>query len=248
MKELTQAELAAAVGRACTRAAVMLPPDVAMALECACDSEPDSAAQDALLAIYKHFHAAALEGRPVCAADAAVVFIPADLRVTDGTVEDAVRCGAADILGTYADFVLQQSADEQITVLLRTAEDCACYAVSDAVPDAEAFVRAAAREAAARADGPLFIGVGLAGTEEEARRLSMSALVRPVDVRAGDGAVRSMEKRVLSAVNALGIGPRGRGGKYTAIAVNIETAPDGAASACAVSVSGYALRRAAVRI
>ena len=72
---------------------------------------------------------------------------------------------------------------------------------------------------------PLFIGVGIGGTFEYAPILAKKALARGIDSPNKDERYASLEKEMLDAINALGIGPQGFGGKNTALGVNIEYFP-----------------------
>ncbi len=72
---------------------------------------------------------------------------------------------------------------------------------------------------------PMVIGVGIGGDFEYAAILSKRALCRSASVRNPDSFYAELEKDILVAVNALGIGPQGFGGKTTALYVNIEQYP-----------------------
>jgi fumarate hydratase subunit alpha len=72
---------------------------------------------------------------------------------------------------------------------------------------------------------PYVVGVGLGGNFELAAILSKKALLRPVGTRHADPYYADMERSLLTAVNATGIGPQGLGGNATALDVAIETAP-----------------------
>ncbi len=72
---------------------------------------------------------------------------------------------------------------------------------------------------------PLIIGVGIGGVTETACSLSKRALLRPIGQNSERADVAELEKEILKKVNALGIGVAALGGKLTALAVNIETAP-----------------------
>lgn len=69
---------------------------------------------------------------------------------------------------------------------------------------------------------PVVVGVGIGGDFEYAALLAKKALCRPLDRENADEYYRTLEKDMLTAVNALGVGPQGFGGTVTAIAVNIE--------------------------
>ena len=72
---------------------------------------------------------------------------------------------------------------------------------------------------------PLVLGVGIGGDFELCAELAKRALCRPVSERNGDEFYAGLERRMLQAVNATGVGPQGFGGSTTALAVNIEWYP-----------------------
>ncbi len=72
---------------------------------------------------------------------------------------------------------------------------------------------------------PMVIGVGIGGDFEQCALLSKMALVRSIDIRNENEFYKNLENKILYEVNKLDIGPQGFGGKTTALAVNIETAP-----------------------
>jgi len=80
-------------------------------------------------------------------------------------------------------------------------------------------------EAGGNACPPLVIGVGIGGTSEKAMLLAKKALLRKVGQPSPDPEVAQLEKDILAAVNALGIGPMGYGGSTTALAVHALVSP-----------------------
>jgi fumarate hydratase subunit alpha len=72
---------------------------------------------------------------------------------------------------------------------------------------------------------PVVLGVGIGSDFEGCAILSKKALCRPVSERNKKAFYCDLEKEILDKVNATNIGPQGFGGKTTALAVNIETAP-----------------------
>lgn len=72
---------------------------------------------------------------------------------------------------------------------------------------------------------PIVLGVGIGGDFEQCAYLAKKALCRNVSVRNSDEFYAQMEDEILRLANCLNIGPQGFGGKTTALAVNIETAP-----------------------
>jgi len=72
---------------------------------------------------------------------------------------------------------------------------------------------------------PVIVGVGVGGMMDRASLLAKKALLREVGSAHADAGVAALEREILQAINDLGIGPAGLGGRTTALAVHIETAP-----------------------
>ena len=69
------------------------------------------------------------------------------------------------------------------------------------------------------------IGVGAGSTFDKVGGLAKRALLRPIGSPAATPEAAAFEQKLLSAVNATGIGPAALGGQTTALAVHLETAP-----------------------
>jgi fumarate hydratase subunit alpha len=80
-------------------------------------------------------------------------------------------------------------------------------------------------EAGGNACPPLIIGVGIGGTSETVMLSAKKALLRKTGQPSPDPEVAKLEKDILAAVNALGIGPMGYGGSTTALAVHALVSP-----------------------
>lgn len=87
------------------------------------------------------------------------------------------------------------------------------------------FVVDVVRQAGGNPCPPMVVGVGFGGDFEYCAYLAKKALCRPVSERNANPVYKEMEDELLKRVNALCIGPQGFGGRTTALAVNIETAP-----------------------
>ncbi|OGC12108.1 fumarate hydratase [candidate division WOR-1 bacterium RIFOXYA12_FULL_52_29] len=72
---------------------------------------------------------------------------------------------------------------------------------------------------------PVIVGVGIGGNFELAPLTAKKALLREIGHYNSDHDLAKWEKELLVKINRLGIGPMGLGGRATALAVNIETAP-----------------------
>ena len=92
---------------------------------------------------------------------------------------------------------------------------------------------------------PMVVGVGIGGTFEKAAYLAKKALMRPLNVRNTDPWYAELEAELLEAINRLGIGPQGFGGRTTALGLNIEVLPTHIAGMpCAVNIGCHATRHA----
>lgn len=87
------------------------------------------------------------------------------------------------------------------------------------------FVLETVRRAGGNPCPPVVVGVGVGGDFEYCAEMAKRALLRPVGQPSPDGEVAALEAELLEAINRLGIGPMGLGGKVTALAVHIETFP-----------------------
>ncbi len=111
------------------------------------------------------------------------------------------------------------------------------------------FILDAVRAAGPNPCPPIVVGVGIGATFERAAQLAKKATFRAVDTRHPDPRYAAMEDELLTAINQMGIGPAGLGGKTTALGVNIETAPTHIAGMpVAVNICCHAARHASAVI
>ena len=96
MRDISCAQITDAVERLCIKAATVLTPDLAMAIECASEAEPSEAGRAALLDMVENFKCAADGGLPICQdTGMAVVFadVGQECHITGGDFEEAVTEG-----------------------------------------------------------------------------------------------------------------------------------------------------------
>ncbi|MBQ9858209.1 MAG: fumarate hydratase [Oscillospiraceae bacterium] len=96
MRDIHYNDIASAVEKLCIRAAVWLPADIAMQIECASECEVSPAGTAALEDIMENFKYAAEKGLPICQdTGMAVVFaeVGQEVHITGGAFEDAVNEG-----------------------------------------------------------------------------------------------------------------------------------------------------------
>ena len=96
---------------------------------------------------------------------------------------------------------------------------------SEGIQGVKDFVVERVHESGGKPCPPIIVGVGIGGTLEKAALLAKQALLRPVGSKNEDPQVEALEKDWLKAINDLGIGPQGLGGRTTALAVHISTMP-----------------------
>ena len=94
---------------------------------------------------------------------------------------------------------------------------------ADGVAGVRAFVLETVQLAGPNACPPVIVGVGVGGTFDLAPTLAKHALLRPVGQPNADPQLAALEQELLTAINDLGIGPHGFGGRTTALAVHVET-------------------------
>lgn len=120
---------------------------------------------------------------------------------------------------------------------------------SDGLQGVKDFIIKVVKEAGPNPCPPIVVGVGIGGTFDKAANIAKKALIRSVDVRNEDPFYAELEKEMLEAINELGIGPQGFGGKTTALAVNIETYPTHIAGLpVAVNINCHATRHAEIEL
>lgn len=97
---------------------------------------------------------------------------------------------------------------------------------SDGIEGIKGFVLKTVQEAGGNPCPPIIVGIGIGGTFERCAYLSKKALFRrPLGSPHPHPEIAALEKELLHAINNLGLGPMGLGGRTTALAVHVETYP-----------------------
>ncbi|MDD3594642.1 MAG: fumarate hydratase [Candidatus Gastranaerophilales bacterium] len=110
------------------------------------------------------------------------------------------------------------------------------------------FVADTIQKAGSQPCPPIRLGIGIGGTSEKAMILSKLALLEPLQSKAKEP-FKSLEREILSKVNASNIGAMGLGGNSTCFGVNILSVPCHMASLpVAISVNCHSARHAAAVI
>jgi fumarate hydratase subunit alpha len=114
---------------------------------------------------------------------------------------------------------------------------------SDGKKGIKDFVVTRVKESGANPCPPTVVGVGIGGTFEKAALLAKKALLRPLGSASPDPELAAFEQEIFEAINTLGIGPQGFGGRTTSLAVHIELFPCHIASLpVAVNINCHAHR------
>lgn len=164
------------------------------------------------------------------------------------------RTNTLDNTPAFVDVTIRPGNGATVHVMLKgggsdNASALAMLNPSEGAQGVKRFVLETVSEKATGACPPLVIGVGVGGTFDSVGKLAKKALLRPLDAPALDPAITAFEHDVLEAVNSLGIGPAGLGGRTTALGVHVITAPCHiAALPVAVNMGCSALRSQTVEV
>ena len=279
MREIKAAAVTEAVAALCIEAHAHLPADVEAALAAALAAEPWPLAKHTLGLLEKNLEMANACALPICQdTGMAVVFAEVGQEVhIDGDFEAAVNEGVRrgygegylrkSIVGdplrrvntgdnTPAALHLRLVPGDKLRLTVAPkgfgSENMSRLAMlrpADGVEGVERFVLETVRLAGPNPCPPMVLGVGIGGSFDGVALLAKQALLRPLNEPNPDEYYAKLEKKLLAAVNELGIGPQGFGGKTTALGLAIETAPTHVAGLpVAVNVSCHATRRASAEL
>ena len=279
MREIKAAAVTEAVAALCIQANAHLPADVEAVLAAARAAEPWPLAKHTLGLLEKNLQMADQCALPICQdTGMAVVFAEVGQEVhIDGDFEAAVNEGVRrgygegylrkSIVGdplrrvntgdnTPAALHLRLVPGDKLRLTVAPkgfgSENMSRLAMlrpADGVEGVERFVLETVRLAGPNPCPPMVLGVGIGGSFDGVALLAKQALLRPLDKPNPDEYYAKLEKKLLAAVNELGIGPQGFGGKTTALGLAIETAPTHVAGLpVAVNVSCHATRRASAEL
>jgi len=264
--------LSAATCRAMHRAVIYLPEDVKRALAQARASESGAVPLGEYENIIKNIEAAERLGVPLCQdTGVPIVYLTLPSRVpyspalyeavTEGirratteiplrpnVVDPLTRHNSGDNTGAGMPAVHVRPGERfAVTVLPKGAGAENVSRITMLLPSQaekiEEVVVGTMLAAEGRPCPPVVLGVGIGGTFDSAPALAKEALLRPID------RMDAFEQKLCDAVNRLGIGPMGLGGKTTALAVKVKTAACHTASLpVAVNVQCWANRHATVEV
>ena len=275
MRELNAQLITDTVAKLCIKANCYLPADIRRRLEDMAQAEDWPVACGILQQIRENYHLAEECNTPICQdTGLACVFleIGQDVHISGDlhkAVDDGVRKGytegylrksaVADPLrrvntgdNTPAMLYIDLVPGDRVKITVAPkgfgSENMSATKMlrpSDGVEGVKEFVLQTVKNAGPNPCPPIVIGVGIGGTFDKVALLAKQALLRSVDVPNPDPYYAQLEAELLEAVNELGIGPQGLGGRTTALAVNIETMPTHIAGLpAAVNINCHVTRHA----
>ena len=251
MRTITAQQISDAVAALCIRANKELPEDIVRAMRFAAAEEPWPLAKSTLGVLCENIDAAAERALPVCQdTGLACVFaeLGQDVHI-EGDFTDAVnqgvrrgyaegylrksvvcdplrRVNTGDNSPAAITVELVPGDALKLTVIPKGfgSENMSRLAMlkpADGVEGVKRFVVETVQAAGSNPCPPIVVGVGIGGTFDKAAALAKHALLRPIDQPNADPYYAALEKELLEAINGLGTGPQGFGGRTTALGLNI---------------------------
>lgn len=279
MRRIPATRVVEEVARLCVECNRYLPKDVRWAFSKAQAAEDSDVAREVFRQLLENADLAATTGLPLCQDTGLAVFfveLGEDCRVDGMTLREAITEGVR--IG-YAEGYLRKSACDPLTrkntgdntpaVIhmdlvpgdrLRIAfmakgggsenmSRVTMLAPAQGWQGIKDFVVQRVREAGPNPCPPTIIGVGVGGTFDYAPILAKKALLRPLTDIHPDPDMAAKEAELLAAINELGIGPMGLGGKTTCLGVKMAFAPCHLASLpLAVNVQCHSARHGEIEL
>ncbi len=279
MREVHVDTITAAVRELCIRANTELGDDVLEAFDQALAQEESPTGKDILRRLKENARIARRESIPMCQDTGfAVVFVELgqEVRITGGglreAIEEGVRRGYRDGYlrkSICHPFTRENTGDNTPAIIhidlvpgdtfrltlapkgggSENMSRVTMLTPAVGVEGVKEFVVGRVRESGPNPCPPTIIGVGIGGTFETAALLAKKALLRRLGSTNPDPQLARLEAEWLEAINCLGIGPQGLGGRITSLAVHIEMMPCHIASLpVAVNIQCHAARHQDVRL
>lgn len=254
MRSITTGQIIEAVKDACIKANLHLPEDVLQALEKAYAAETAPGAREVLRQLLENSARAVESGVPLCQdTGLAILFaeIGQDIHI-EGDFAEAVNEGVRQ---GYAQGLLRKSVCHPFTrantgdntpAIIHSSvvpgsglkfsllakgggsenmSRVTMLAPAEGWNGIKKFVLQRVAESGSNPCPPVIVGLGIGGSFDTAPIMAKRALLRPLDEANPDPDLDAKEQELLDAINSLGIGPMGLGGKTTCLGVRINMAP-----------------------
>jgi fumarate hydratase subunit alpha len=261
------------------KAVTKLPRDVERALENAREAETDEVPRTQLSTILENIRLAEEGTTPICQDTGVQIFFVHQGKVETGNLVEAIGRGVAratqevplrpntvhpitrenhkDNRGVsmpYVNVIPSEEPYMELTVMPKGAgsENMSAMAMLTPSQGIEGIKRFAL-DTLVRAGGkpcpPIIIGMGIGGSADISIHIAKEALLRPLGQRHPDPAIAALEEELFEALNTIGIGPMGLGGRTTLLGLAIEYAHCHTASLpVAINIQCWAARRCTARI
>ncbi len=279
MREIDASLISQTIAELCVTANRHLPGDIAAALRTAASDEPFAPARDILNLLVRNEAVARETCMPICQdTGMAVVFadVGQDVHITGdfmAAVNEGVRRGYTEGLlrksvvgdplrrvntgdNTPAVVHVRLVPGDRLTLTVapkgfgsENMSRLKMLTPAAGVDGVKAFVLETVQLAGANPCPPMVLGIGVGGDFEQVAEMAKRALMLHLDEANTDPFYAALEKELLDAVNASGIGPQGLGGCTTCLGLHILSAPTHIAGLpVAVNVSCHVTRHATARL
>ncbi|RLB02988.1 MAG: fumarate hydratase [Deltaproteobacteria bacterium] len=279
MREVAASRITEAVRDLCIKANTQLGEDVLDALKRALKEEESPQGRDILEKLILNAQIAREENIPICQDTGFAVFfveLGQDVHVSGGSLVEAINEGVRQ---GYKDgylrksichpFTRQNTGDntpaivhievvpgDKIKLIVapkgggsENMSRVTMLTPAVGIEGIKDFVVQRVKESGPNPCPPTIIGVGIGGTFEMAAILAKKSLLRELGTKNRDPELQKLEEDWLKAINDLGIGPQGLGGRITSLAVHIEMMPCHIASLpVAVNIQCHAARHKEIEL
>jgi fumarate hydratase subunit alpha len=255
MREIQAKDIVETVARMCITSNTELPKDVRNKFEQAMAEETSSAAKEVLRQLLENADLAMETKLPLCQDCGLAVFfveVGDDVKIVGGNLRDVINEGVRK--GYDEGFLRKSSCDPltrvntgdgtpaiihfdmvpgdklKISYMAKGggAENMSRVTMLSPAQGWEGikeFVINRVVEAGPNPCPPTIIGIGIGGTFEHSAKIAKKSLLRKLDDTHPDPEIAAKEKELEEALNSLGIGPMGLGGKTTVLGVKITMEP-----------------------
>ena len=273
MREIKVSEVVQTVSRLCIDANNNLGADMVRALDQALAIEESPTGKDSIEQLKENAAIATRDQVPICQdTGLAVVFVEIgqDARVVGGNLDKAInegvrqgylegylrksachpftRANTGDNTPAIIHYRLVDGDTLKITVAPKgggseNMSKVVMLKPADGIAGIKEQVVEWVRQAGGNPCPPTIVGVGIGGNFERSALLAKEALLREVGSLNPDPELQSLEDELLEAINNLGVGPQGLGGRVTSFAVHVKMLPCHIASLpLAINIQCHAAR------
>ena len=273
MREINVSEVVKTVSRLCVEANYNLGADMLQALDQAAALEESPTGQDVIAQLKENAAIATNDQVPICQdTGLAVIFVELgqDARVVGGNLDEAInegvrqgylegylrksachpftRANTGDNTPAIIHYSLVAGDSLKLTVAPKgggseNMSKVVMLKPADGVAGIKEQVVEWVRQAGGNPCPPTIVGVGIGGNFERSALLAKEALLREVGSSNPDPELQTLEDDLLEAVNNLGVGPQGLGGRVTSFAVHVKMQPCHIASLpLAINIQCHAAR------